>query len=90
LPKILRLGNEKKSKISFCISLVFLYLCPLKAVARSVAGANLLSAGRVERERKVRAAQDAPLVKMPAIGDSRIRKKKTTARRKRGKGEKAV
>ena len=41
-----------------------------------------------ECERKVRAAQDAPLVKVPAVGDSRIREKKTTARK--GKGEKVV
>ncbi|MBQ8128126.1 MAG: nucleotidyltransferase domain-containing protein [Prevotella sp.] len=26
-PKILALGNEKKNKFSFCISLVFSYLC---------------------------------------------------------------
>ena len=30
-------------------------------------------------ERKVRAAQDAPLVKMPAVGDGRCREKRTTA-----------
>jgi len=30
-------------------------------------------------ERKVRAAQDTPLVKMPAVGDGWIREKKTTA-----------
>ena len=41
-----------------------------------------------ECERKVRAAQDAPLVKVPAVGDSRIREKKITARK--GKGEKVV
>ena len=41
------------------------------------------------RGRKVRAAQGAPLLKMEAIGDSRLRQKKTTASRKAGKGEKA-
>ena len=30
-------------------------------------------------ERKVRAAQDTPLVKMPAVSDSRCREKKRTA-----------
>ena len=39
-------------------------------------------------ERKVRAAQDAPLLKVEAIGDSRIWQKRTTARK--GKGEKVV
>ena len=29
-PKILRLGNKKKSKLSFCISLDFPYLCRVK------------------------------------------------------------
>lgn len=42
-------------------------------------------------ERKVRAAQGAPLLKVEAIGDSRIRQKKTTAsHRQAGKGEKVV
>jgi len=39
-----------------------------------------------EHERKVRAAQDTPLVKVPAVGDSWSREKKITARK--GKGEK--
>ena len=40
-----------------------------------------LVAGAAERqgERKVRAAQDTPLLKVEAIGNSRIRQKKTTA-----------
>ena len=42
----------------------------------------------LEHERKVRAAQDAPLVKVPAVGDSWIWEKKITA--PRGKGEKVV
>ena len=33
-----------------------------------------------ECKRKVRAAEDAPLVKVPAVGDGRIREKKTTAK----------
>ena len=41
----------------------------------------------VQCERKVRAAQDTPLVKVPAVGDSRIREKRMTAHQ--GKGEKA-
>ena len=43
----------------------------------------------MRRGRKVRAAQGAPLPKIEAIGDSRLRQKKTTASRKVGKGEKA-
>jgi hypothetical protein len=70
----------------------------MKALLRSVAGVNRLLSGRVEHERKVRAAQDTPLVKVPAIGDSRIWKKKTTAIHHglfvgillSGKGEKVV
>lgn len=42
-----------------------------------------------KRERKVRAAQGAPLLKVEAIGDSRCRQKKTTAPGV-GKGEKVV
>ena len=38
--------------------------------------------------RKVRAAEDIPLPKVEAVGDSRCRQKKTTARK--GKGEKVV
>jgi hypothetical protein len=44
-------------------------------------------------ERKVRAAQDAPLPKIEAVGDSGIRQKKTTAGKGMalaGKGEKVV
>jgi len=43
-------------------------------------------------ERKVRAAQDTPLAKVQAIGDSRIWEKRMTALflMKKGKGEKVV
>ena len=41
-------------------------------------------------ERKVRAAQGAPLLKVEAIGDSRCRQKRTTAFLRKGKGEKVV
>ena len=49
------------------------------------------AAGAFRYERKVRAAQDAPLVKMPAVGDDWSRKKKMTATgvlHAYGKGEK--
>ena len=39
-------------------------------------------------ERKVRAAQGTPLPKIEAVGDSRCRQKRMTARK--GKGEKVV
>jgi len=45
-----------------------------------------LAAG--ESERKVRAAQGVLLLKMEAVGDGRIRQKKTTASLRGGKGEK--
>lgn len=50
------------------------------------------AAGNNGCERKVRAAKGAPLLKMEAIGNSRIRQKKTTADLKlqAGKGEKVV
>lgn len=56
------------------------------AVRKQRSGLPLALCGK----RKVRAAQDAPLPKVEAIGDSRIWQKKTTARRKEGKGEKVV
>ncbi len=57
----------------------------VKAVSRPAAGTR-------QYERKVRAAQGAPLLKMEAIGDSRILQKKTTACAFScaGKGEKVV
>ena len=61
-----------------------------KALSRSVAGTNHLFTRREEYERKVRAAQDTPLVKVPAIGNSRIREKRMTALLWQGKGEKVV
>jgi len=54
-----------------------------KALPRPVAGFS-----ERRNERKVRAAQGAPLLKMEAVGDSWIWEKKTTARK--GKGEKVV
>ena len=46
---------------------------------------------RVRCERKVRAAQGAPLLKMEAVGDGRCRQKKMTASPNgTGKGEKVV
>ena len=67
----------------------------MKAVPRSVAGTNHLRKGRVGYGRKVRAAQDAPLVKMPAVGNGWIREKRMTAapvvsNYSSGKGEKVV
>lgn len=64
-----------------------------KVVLRSVAGILLWGC-----ERKVRAAQGIPLPKLEAIGDSRCRQKKMTARNLSrihagvvsGKGEKVV
>jgi len=53
-----------------------------KALLRSVAGTSGC-------ERKVRAVQGAPLLKMEAIGDSRCRQKRMTAPGV-GKGEKVV
>jgi len=59
-------------------------------VARLVAGVQPPSKfGGKGCERKVRAAQGAPLLKMEAVGDSWCRKKKITAHSK-GKGEKVV
>lgn len=46
------------------------------AVRKQRSGLPLVFCGK----RKVRAAQDAPLPKVEAIGDSRIWQKKTTAR----------
>ncbi len=71
----------------------FFYLCISKAALRSVAGILLWGC-----ERKVRAAQGIPLPKLEAIGDSRCRQKKMTARNLSrihagvvsGKGEKVV
>lgn len=54
------------------------------AVRKQRSGLPLVLCGK----RKVRAAQDAPLPKVEAIGDSRIWQKKTTAMLVRGKGEK--
>ena len=48
------------------------YLCRRKAALRPAAGV-------ARHERKVRAAQDTPLVKVPAVGDSWIREKRMTA-----------
>ena len=50
------------------------YLCRLKALSRLVAGVS-------ERrgERKVRAAQGAPLPKIEAVGDSWLGEKRMTA-----------
>ena len=65
-----------------CLSFKFINF----AVRKQRSGLPLVLCGK----RKVRAAQDAPLPKVEAIGDSRIWQKKTTARRKEGKGEKVV
>ena len=61
LSKVLTLGKTQKI---FGFSLAYSYLCTTKALSRSVAGA-------IRHERKVRAAQGTPLLKMEAIGDSR-------------------
>ena len=45
-----------------------------ETLLRLVAGTQILV-----YERKVRAAQDTPLPKIEAVGDSRIRQKRTTA-----------
>ena len=70
--------------------MIIAYLCSRKAVSRSVAGINCLCLyGEGEGyKRKVRAVEDAPLLKVEAVGDDWIWKKKTTALL--GKGEKVV
>ena len=57
------------------------YLCRRKAVPWSVAGINCLCpyGERKGYERKVRAAEGTPLLKVEAVGDGWIWKKKTTA-----------
>ena len=72
---------------SFCSFLrKYPYLCTQKTHCYGLSLALL----KGMRERKVRAAQGAPLPKVEAIGDSRCRQKKTTAFLRRGKGEKVV
>ena len=63
-----------KTQIKFGFSLDLHYLCRLKALPR-------LAAGVSERrgERKVRAAQGAPLLKVEAAGDSWSGEKRITA-----------
>ena len=68
-------------------NLVLLHAESTVSVCRWLFSAIILAG---ESGRKVRAAQGIPLLKVEAIGDSRIRKKKTTASCKRGKGEKVV
>ena len=58
------LSFDKKRNKFLCFVPDFSYLCNLKALPRSVAGVT-------RHERKVRAAQGAPLLKVEAIGDSR-------------------
>ena len=68
-----------------CTFAFFLYLCSPKALLRPAAG---LSERRDER--KVRAAQGTPLLKVEAVGDSWSGKKRRTAVFTHGKGEKVV
>ena len=68
-----------------CAFAFFPYLCSPKALLRPAVG---LSARRDER--KVRAAQGTPLLKVEAVGDSWSGKKRTTAVSTYGKGEKVV
>lgn len=56
------------------------------AVRKQRSGLPLVFCGK----RKVRAAQDAPLPKVEAIGNSRRKQKKRTAPLRQGKGEKVV
>ena len=64
----------------------FSYLCKPKALLWSAAGAS-----ERKGERKVRAAQGTPLLKVEAVGDGWSGEKKTTANLlKIGKGEKVV
>jgi len=70
------------SGIAFLFLDYFLYFCARKQTL----GLSLA----LRCERKVRAAQGAPHPKIDAIGDGRLRQKKTTAFRKEGKGEKVV
>ena len=76
---------KKKQKKNIYFFFVFRSICTTFALESS---ATVCRWRANACERKVRAAQDAPLVKVPAVGDSRIREKKTTARK--GKGEKVV
>ena len=61
-----------------------------KYISLHVETESRLVAGAKRRERKVRAAKGIPLLKMEAVGDSRLRQKKTTAFFREGKGEKVV
>ena len=79
------INYPRLSSKTFCLFAHLLVSLQPKALPRSVAGV-------IRHERKVRAAQGAPLLKMEAIGDSRLGQKRTTAALpvRAGKGEKVV
>ena len=80
----------QKLQINSEYSKYYLEICSLNRTFAPRKHCHGLSLVPSRHERKVRAAQGAPLLKVEAIGDSRCRQKKTTASPRRGKGEKVV